>query len=126
MSSHFRFDTQGPIGRTGERGPPGPPGPRYLDCSNIVDVSGIYFCNGTSITTFSGECITISGCLDMSCNSIVDVSQIDFCECDIVLTKPQNGGIAIGFWSEQVIYQQVPSLFLLVTLLEMGHYVLSQ
>ena len=95
MSAHFRFDTQGATGATGATGPMGPPGPSALDCSNIVDVSGIYFCNGTSITTFSGECITISGCLDMSCNSIVDVSQVDFCN-DIVLTKPSGGGIAIG------------------------------
>ena len=107
MSSRFRFenecstDTAGPAGPAGSAGPagpagpPGPPGPSILDCSNIVDVSGIYFCNGTSITTFSGECITISGCLDMSCNSILDVSMIDFCE-DVVLTKPSGGGIAIG------------------------------
>ena len=110
MSSRFRFEDEGeqgpagpagaggpagPPGPPGPTGPTGPPGPSILDCSNIVDVSGIYFCNGTSITTFSGECITISGCLDMSCNSILDVSMIDFCD-DIVLTKPSSGGIAIG------------------------------
>ena len=107
MSSRFRFEDEGeqgpagpagaggPAGPPGPPGPTGPPGPSALDCSNIIDVSGIYFCNDTSITTFSGECITISGCLDMSCNSIVDVSQVDFCD-DIVLTQPGGGGIAIG------------------------------
>ena len=136
MSSRFRFEDEGeqgpagpagaggPAGPPGPPGPTGPPGPSALDCSNIIDVSGIYFCNGTSITTFSGECITISGCLDMSCNSILDVSMIDFCD-DIVLTKPGGGGIAIGDSVRQVIYQ-VPTLFLLGTVLETEHHVYSQ
>ena len=94
----------GSTGPTGPTGPVGPPGPDlsngnfYLNCAsggNIYDISGLYFCNGTSINTFAGDCLTISGCLDMSCNSIVDVSQVDFCN-DIVLTEPGGGGIAIG------------------------------
>ena len=79
----------GPIGPIGPIGPVGPPGPDmsdgniYLNCAsggNIYDISGLYFCNGTSITTFSSECITICGCLDMSCNSIIDVSEVQFCQ----------------------------------------------
>ena len=104
MSSRFRFEDEGQQGPIGPIGPIGPAGPTPMDpsgnldlsCNNLLDVSGIYFCNSTSITTF-GDCITISGCLDMSCNSIVDVSQVDFCK-DIVLTKPgDSGGIAIGY-----------------------------
>ena len=34
---------------------------RLGSCSNITDVSGIYFCNGTNLTTFVPSAITMSG-----------------------------------------------------------------
>ena len=73
---------QGSLGVQGISGPQGPPGniefPLDMDCSNIIDVSGIYFCNGTAITSFLDNSLTISGSLVMDNYSILDVSQITF------------------------------------------------
>ena len=73
---------QGSLGVQGISGPQGPPGniefPLDMDCSNIIDVSGIYFCNGTAITSFIDNSLTISGSLVMDNYSIFDVSQITF------------------------------------------------
>jgi len=67
-----------------------------LDCSNIVEVSNVYFCNGTALLGNHGDypnppypglqppttnrpIITVSGDFDMSCNNIFDVSRVYFC-----------------------------------------------
>ena len=71
-----------PGGPQGPAGPQGPTGdvqfPLDIDCSNIIDVSGIYFCNGTAITSFPSNALTISGSLGIDNYSIYDVSQITF------------------------------------------------
>ena len=55
--------------------------PLDMSCSDISDVSNIYFCNHTAILGLSNEtCLTISGDLDMCCNKIIDICGLYFCQ----------------------------------------------
>jgi hypothetical protein len=68
-----------------------------VDCGDISNVDGIYFCNGTAILGLSGNTyLTISGTLDMSCNEIIEVSNIKFCNGTAILGPSDNTYLTIS------------------------------